>query len=51
MKEFLSIVFQAIGHFEAKLHSFRQRERSVQDLLGSTNENLINQREVLEVEI
>ena len=36
MKECLSIVFQAIGHFEVRLHSFRQRERSVQDLFGST---------------
>ena len=51
MKECLNIVFQAIGHFEARLYSFRQRERSVQDLLGSTNDNLINQRKVSEVEL
>ena len=46
MRKHLSIVFQAIEHFEAGLHSFRQRERSVQDLFGSTNDNLINEREV-----
>ena len=36
MRKCLDIVFQGIGHFEVRLHSFRQRERSVQDLLGST---------------
>ena len=39
MRKRLERVFQAIGHFEVRLHSFRQRVRSVQDLLGSTNEN------------
>ena len=36
MRKCLDIVFQAIEHFEVRLQSFRQRERSVQDLLGST---------------
>ena len=51
MKEHLNILFQAIGHFEARLHIFRQRARSVQDLLGSTNDNLISQREISWMEL
>ena len=36
MRKCLSILFQAIEHFEVILQNFRQRARSVQDLLGST---------------
>ena len=46
MPEHLKIVLQAI-----RLHSFRQRDISEHDLLGSKNDNLINQRGVSQVEL
>ena len=35
MRKRLDIVFQAIGQFELRLQSFRQRARLIKDLFGS----------------